>query len=100
HVSLLQSIVILLPTLPSYDHSSSIYCYVNPRDLHSFPTRRSSDLWNDSRPHYQFFIVICKRYSIEVSFTYTKTELAISTSHILSLHSGMLYVLHPIRFYH
>src|SRR5437588_10674001 len=23
-----------------------VYCYVDPRDLHSFPTRRSSDLIN------------------------------------------------------
>src|SRR5262249_61199219 len=31
---------------PSSNHSFSVYCSRHHRDLHSFPTRRSSDLYN------------------------------------------------------
>src|SRR5205085_12366480 len=36
------------------------YCSADPRDLHSFPTRRSSDLWAPSEP-----IADCRGFLLE-----------------------------------
>src|SRR5699024_12147975 len=43
----------------------SFYDYVHPLDLHSFPTRRSSDLRN-SLPYQRFCAVIFRKYSDQV----------------------------------
>src|SRR5207244_12129907 len=44
---------------------SFFYCYVDHRDLHSFPTRRSSDLrfGYDSRSYYLYCEILCSKRS-------------------------------------